>query len=382
MTADRDLVSSLLHDPSFQDWVTGVASDQEDRAWSAWIDGADTDPFTATHSAAPNPAEATAAERADAVAAASSVIRRVSFQDPPVSSDEVDAAWREVQNRRSDPNDRPSRPDRETDGPDDRAPSARPPRKRRRHRTRKGLRVGLSAAVVAALALSLWMFQTTESQPVVLTTNAGEQATLTLPDDSRIVLNAHSRLEYNPRAFENGDRQVTIDGEALFTIKKRPSADDPSFRVETPDGTVRVLGTTFSVEHRDRATRVVLEEGRVAVDTRVGRPDTRRDTTFDMVPGDLVTFDADSGEIAQRNVNPQVYTSWASGVLVFDDTPLPEIVERIEATYDVTVVVENPGVLERQVSGSVENDLSVLIEGLSQILERPIDRRGDRIVIR
>jgi len=77
-----------------------------------------------------------------------------------------------------------------------------------------------------------------------------------------------------------------------------------------------------------------------------------------------------------------VYTSWASGVLVFDDTPLPEIVERIEATYDVTVVVENPGVLERQVSGSVENDLSVLIEGLSQILERPIDRRGDRIVIR
>jgi hypothetical protein len=58
------------------------------------------------------------------------------------------------------------------------------------------------------------------------------------------------------------------------------------------------------------------------------------------------------------------------------------VVARIEATYDVQVVVQNPGILDRVVSGSVENDLVVLINGLAQILDRPIDRTGDRIVIR
>jgi len=44
--------------------------------------------------------------------------------------------------------------------------------------------------------------------------------------------------------------------------------------------------------------------------------------------------------------------------------------------------VEDPAVFDRTVSGSVENDLPTIVSGLSQILDRPIDRRGDRVVIR
>jgi len=81
-------------------------------------------------------------------------------------------------------------------------------------------------------------------------------------------------------------------------------------------------------------------------------------------------------------VNPRVYSSWTSGTLVFDETPVAEVVDRIEATFNVEVVVEDPAVFDRTVSGSVENDLPTIVSGLSQILDRPIDRRGDRVVIR
>jgi len=201
---------------------------------------------------------------------------------------------------------------------------------------------------------------------------------VTLPDETRIVLNANSRLRYDRNAFTEGSRVVSVDGEALFDVQPAPQRDNPSFRVVAPDGSIRVLGTTFSVAHRGAGTRVVLSEGRVAVDSRLAD----RDTTFELKPGELVSFDRQTGQVKRRAVNPRVYTSWASGTLVFDNTPLPEVVARIEATYDVQVVVQNPGILDRVVSGSVENDLVVLINGLAQILDRPIDRTGDRIVIR
>ena len=231
---------------------------------------------------------------------------------------------------------------------------------------------------LVAIGVVLWAVTQPDPQPIAVSTQTGEQATVTLPDDTRIVLNANSRLQYDSDAFTDGSRVVSVDGEALFDVTSAPERDDPTFRVQTPDGTVRVLGTTFSVTHRGDDTRVVLSEGRVAIDSRVAQ----RDTTFELEPGDLVSFDRQSGRVQRRTVNPKVYTSWASRQLIFDNTPLPEVVARIESTYDVHVVVQDPNVLDRVVSGSVENDLSVLIEGLSQILDRPIDQNGDRIVIR
>lgn len=392
MSPPRDLITRLLEDSSFQDWVRGTAPPDVDRRWTAWVEGDDVQPFERGFAGEPEPDPA---ERVDAVSAAAEVIRAVRFQDQPVSKKAIDRAWNRFQQRwpnadrgRDAPSDRSSRDPGPSDPSDadpsqGEAPPSRPPRRpRRRRRLRAATRAGFVAALVLVVAAGLWIFMPSDHAPVTIATQSGEQATVTLPDDSRIVLNAHSRLEYDPAAFADGDRRVTVLGEALFEVTHRPGAADPAFRVRTADGTVRVLGTTFAVTHRDDDTRVVLQEGRVAIDATLADRPAPRDTTFELSPGDLVAFDAETGRIDRRRVNARVYTSWASGELVFDNTPLPEVVARIEATYDVNVVVEDPTVLDRLVSGSVENDLSVLIDGLSQILDRPINRRGNRIVIR
>ena len=47
----------------------------------------------------------------------------------------------------------------------------------------------------------------------------GKRASLDLPDGSHVTLNAGSKLSY-PKQFEAGSRQVTLDGEGCFEIKK------------------------------------------------------------------------------------------------------------------------------------------------------------------
>lgn len=359
-----------MEDPSFQEWATGRASPEVDRQWQAWVDGDRASLPDAHGDASVEQMAPDSSVRSDAASAASEIIQSIAFQEAPDSSFDVDAAWNRFQNRQrgEDPS--------SGEGADARRPPRRP---RRRQRFRAAPYTGaIAVAILAAVGALLWVTVQPDAQPIAVSTKTGEQATVNLPDDTRIVLNANSHLRYDPSAFAHGPRIVSVTGEALFDVRSAPERDDPTFRVETPDGTVRVLGTTFSVTHRGEDTRVVLSEGRVAIDSRVAQ----RDTTFELKPGDLVSFDRQSGQMQRRTVNPNVYTSWASGQLVFDNTPLPEVVARIESTYGVEVVVKDPNVLDRVVSGSVENNLSVLIEGLSQILDRPIDRNGNRIVIR
>jgi len=384
MTAPRELVHRLLEDPSFQKWATGRASPEIDGRWDAWIAGDDTAPWPGGPESTHPHGDPDAVMREEAAASAAEIIRILEFRDMSVSDTDVDEAWTRFQKRlhartsasEPGPKGRRSRP---ANRPGRRPAASRTAASRTAASRTAGSRIGaIVFTIVLVAGAGLWLFTQPSTEPVEITTQAGEQATVTLPDETRIVLNANSRLRYDRNAFTEGSRVVSVDGEALFDVQPAPQRDNPSFRVVAPDGSIRVLGTTFSVAHRGAGTRVVLSEGRVAVDSRLAD----RDTTFELKPGELVSFDRQTGQVKRRAVNPRVYTSWASGTLVFDNTPLPEVVARIEATYDVQVVVQNPGILDRVVSGSVENDLVVLINGLAQILDRPSDRTGDRSVIR
>jgi len=77
------------------------------------------------------------------------------------------------------------------------------------------------------------------------TTAIGETQTITLIDGSVINLNANSSLSQK-RYFWSKDKQVTLTGEAYFTITK-----GDGFRVETSKGTVEVLGTQFNIRDRE-----------------------------------------------------------------------------------------------------------------------------------
>ena len=114
----------------------------------------------------------------------------------------------------------------------------------------------VAAVVVAGLALFFIFFN---KQELEVQTLAAETTNLTLPDASKVVLNAASSLTYNPKKW-NSERKVTLKGEAYFKVAK-----GARFDVVTSEGVVSVLGTQFTVKQRDRFFEVICFEGLVPV---------------------------------------------------------------------------------------------------------------------
>ena len=119
----------------------------------------------------------------------------------------------------------------------------------------------------------------------------GHTDSLTLPDNSRVWLNAGSHLIY-PRSFDGRIRKVFLSGEAYFDVAK--DAGHP-FIIKAGDVQVRVLGTQFNVTSYENmeSVSVCLVEGSVSMD--IDGDGLKRNIL--LIPGDVVRYDTLSGAV-------------------------------------------------------------------------------------
>ncbi len=166
-----------------------------------------------------------------------------------------------------------------------------------------------------------------------LTTPKGGTYQITLPDGSKVWLNANSTLKY-PSRFTGHSREVILDGEAFFDIQEIQGARDTRvpFKVLTSGQTVEVLGTQFNVSaYADEPeTKTTLVEGRVSVETDGAR--------LQLVPGEQGTSDGKG--ITKTEVNTEQYTAWRDGWISFQDKPFDQIMREVERWYGIEVRYE------------------------------------------
>ncbi|MEO0731815.1 MAG: FecR domain-containing protein [Bacteroidota bacterium] len=241
--------------------------------------------------------------------------------------------------------------------------------------------LGAVAAVLVA-ALSVWMLwptgNTSANGLVEFVTDYGEQREIYLPDSSRVLLNADSRLWYAADWTATGERRVNVSGEAFFSVRKDVARRPFLVLSEALD--VRVLGTEFSVYAREPESRVILEEGSVEVQL----PEETATETILMVPGDEVVYTPATGEVESRQVEVGPLVSWKDGYLFFDDEPLGEVVPRIEEIFGVTITIERDELRSRPVHLSTRTDDLDMFFSILQNLspdEIIVDRSGREIKI-
>ncbi|WP_116127760.1 FecR family protein [Lewinella sp. IMCC34183] len=239
--------------------------------------------------------------------------------------------------------------------------------------TKRGRRRWMQvASLAAAVALVVFAgFYVLGRETTITTSTAfGEQRTLELPDGSRVRLNANSVLRYAESWDDTEDREVWLDGEAFFEVTKKRSTGQ-KFRVITPDLSISVLGTVFNVNRQQDQTSVYLEEGSIALElTDSGSAEQL------MEPGELVTYSAVRQEvIADKKIDePKVHTSWKDGVLTFDDTPLADVLGRVENLYGVHIAVEDSTLFQRKITGGLPMaDLEIVIPLLEQVSGYQLD---------
>ena len=154
-----------------------------------------------------------------------------------------------------------------------------------------------------------------------------------LSDGTEVFLNAESILRF-PNSFEEGTcREIWIDGEAYFKVKRDEAHP---FVVHTGNIEVEVLGTEFNVRDYPEEHRVVttLVNGSVQF--------TGKDKKKVVLePGFQVIADSLTGTWDVREVNLKEYVGWRNGLYVFSHLTLEELMRVIERNYDVTVFFAN-----------------------------------------
>ncbi|WP_210513696.1 FecR family protein [Hymenobacter terricola] len=257
-------------------------------------------------------------------------------------------------------------------------------------RARRWASAAGAAVVLGCAGLGLWQraaAPTTAAAWTSYATHSGEHRQVTLPDGSRVTLNANSVLKL-ATAWQPGQaREVWLTGEAFFNVQHTAPAQlkavtaapaNVKFTVHAGPLDVAVLGTQFDVLNRPGRTNVILKSGQVQLRHQLAG----RTEELLMKPGELVEYRPAEAQapLAKRPVNAELYAAWTTGHLDFDNTPVSEIITLLEDTYGLRISVRDPALRQQKLTGSVPNhDVDALLNAFGKSLDVSVHREGNRV---
>ncbi|WP_205508989.1 FecR family protein [Longitalea arenae] len=226
-----------------------------------------------------------------------------------------------------------------------------------------------AAAIIFLTSIIFWQYSRTAGK-LSIQTAYGETRQEILPDGSQVMLNANTTLDYT-KWTAGKDREVWVNGEAFFHVKKTAQKD--RFIVHTGHFDVVVTGTQFNVINRNNKSNVLLKEGSVTV---------QRDAhQVKMLPGDYVEFN-NSG-IQKRTVNSAPVLAWTERKFIFENTPMKEVASLVTELYGIKVTLADEAVAASSISGIMPNDnLEVFLQSLEALPEYDVVKSDKEILIR
>lgn len=193
------------------------------------------------------------------------------------------------------------------------------------------------------------------AKTITRVTGPGEKLILTMPDKTKIIVNAMSEISFTS-AYGKEERLIKLKGEAFFDI----APDSKPFRVQTNGLTTTALGTAFNVFAREHQYKIALTQGKV----RVGA----KDKDVELVPGQMALWIPEKEEMgfSVQRFNKEKITAWKEGRLMFDSKPLGMILSDLAQWYSVELHIAEGVDRNRKVIGTFENkNLKDILTGLS-----------------
>jgi len=233
----------------------------------------------------------------------------------------------------------------------------------------------LRVAAVTILAAGLTYVLKKRSLPVVYTplliTNdaSGSVKEIVLPDGSSVTLNVGSVLTYYDD-FNNGKRDVHLEGEGLFSVV--PDSDAP-FRVFTGNSVIQVTGTTFSVYQKNEITEVAVLEGKVLLSSA---EDSEKQLEILQNQSGYLNEDG----LAIREGIDKNELSWKTGMLIFDETPLDSALIDIAHHFRKDLKLETT--IYDDITAEFQNQtLAEILGEIEQVAELVFDTTGGALTV-
>ncbi|KIA94118.1 hypothetical protein OC25_11050 [Pedobacter kyungheensis] len=202
---------------------------------------------------------------------------------------------------------------------------------------------------------------------------------VTLPDGSKVMLNAMSELEF-PVSFTSNERIVSLKGEAYFEVAK--DAARP-FKVKLNESEVEVLGTHFNISAYNQTAKTTLLEGSVRV--------SNAKSSNMLIPGKQALSDQQNIAVTKGDVDKAV--AWCKGDFYFSNDAIEPVLTEISRWYDLKLVYKRK-IPEIHITGHVSrkaklsevldmlkdvSNLSFGIEGRNLIINQPNINQTEKI---
>lgn len=159
----------------------------------------------------------------------------------------------------------------------------------------------------------------------------GNKTRVTLPDGTKVWINAASKLMY-PTVFVGETREVVLEGEAYFDVSKDGAHP---FIVHARGMDIRVLGTAFNVNTYESSFYTTLVSGKVSVKGKAAG--------LTLEPGEQAVMNSENGAATKGAVNVGDYTGWKDNDLYIGNLSLAQVVVMLGRQFDYDIVVADAG---------------------------------------
>jgi ferric-dicitrate binding protein FerR (iron transport regulator) len=235
------------------------------------------------------------------------------------------------------------------------------------------MRIAASIVVFISVGLAIYYFiNRGKYEQVVAETNIEQ---ITLPEGTKVSLNLESSIKYSSR-FDTPTREVSLAGEAFFEVQRdtiRP------FIIKAGDIYVEVLGTSFNVKayEDDDQIEVTVESGKVAV-YRIGD----KENQVILVRGEKAVFDRGLSQLEAMENNNINYNAWKTRRVVFEDTPMSEVVRIVNEMYHSNIQLSGDALADCPVTTEFDNQsLETILNVLATTLNLTVSTEGALVII-
>lgn len=210
----------------------------------------------------------------------------------------------------------------------------------RRHAVQLAMLVTVGAGTVLAARQTGLGGQAWDQLASDLSTATGEQRETVLSDGTRLLLNTASAVDVR---YSDSERLIVLrSGELL--VHSAPDTAHRPLRVRTAQGTVRALGTRFTVRQQDGFTSVAVLQGAVQLQPAQAPHATQR-----LSAGEQGRFTEDGPGLAEPL--QEGAGAWSEGMLVADNMRLDHFIAEL-ARHRPGMLRCAPGAAALRVSGA------------------------------
>lgn len=220
------------------------------------------------------------------------------------------------------------------------------------------------AASILLLAVASWWWFSTDNNTTIQVPLA-QTTDVQLPDGSLVQINAGSSITYD-ESYWNEDRVVQLDGEAFFEVEK-----GERFSVESPQGLVEVLGTSFNVKDRKDIFSVSCFTGKVRVTSGSEVVILSAGEGVSLVDRSLIKF--------EEQVEPE--KTWMQGYFLYDNAPLQEVFKEIERQFDIEINSDQVDITKRYTGFFIKKNLTEALQAVCWPMRLKFEIEGKNITI-